>query len=202
MNARHVTTRIGVAAGAVLGAAFLSAAVAFADSSTDSLTAVVDPSSPVTGTSATDTFGLPETQFANQIFNIDDTTVAANTTLDPHGLPDVVGQFTANQNDTSIFGILTNTYTTVTGDEATPTSDLSAAATGSSATEIIDPDFGASQDPAVGTISDVLTVGGLENVYVDSAGTIGDGLFYDGTEITDLSSLASTLDLGSFFSEL
>jgi len=125
MNARRMTLALGAAAGGMLASAFLSTAVAFADTpdvtapvtgegtigapSTDSFTDVTSGPEQVTSLSGVAPYFQEES--GTQLFNIDDATDVGGTTANP--VPDVVGNFTLLEN-TGIAGGFTNSEGLVT----------------------------------------------------------------------------------------
>jgi hypothetical protein len=149
MHRRRIARALGAAAGGLLGAALLPAAVAFADD----YDIVADPNSPevITGLYGFD-FGFQTTPPAvngsvdgDQLFDVDDTTLGTSSN------PDVVGTFKADESTSSdTFGD--------TNQELLVTSDVSGT-TGTAAGDT----------PPVGSVFDFYTFGdgSYENIYSD-----------------------------------
>lgn len=184
MNARRITLTLGAAAGGLLAAAFMSTAVASAvgPADGDDVSIFNDLPSPsdnlpiIQATNGAPPYFQDVTGY--QEFQVDDTTVGTSTTPVP------VGDAYYTYSDWTT-GSLNNQQWVF--------AEFSPNAAGEGITFANLPD--------VGSVYDTMTFGssGLENVYDDvlsgsgssETGTVTDLLYFDGTEIANLSSLVS-----------
>lgn len=192
MNTHRIALAVGAAGGGLLASAFLSTAVAFAttptESASDTLSLFNPTSTPETVVAVNGMPPLFQDISGNQAFTINDVTAQGTSTT-----PVDVGTMSA-QDSTFTLGSMSSTEYTVTAATA-------ALSNGSAFTQAL---------PEPGSVYDVLNLGGassvgagLQNVYSDvlagtgttATSTVTDHLLFNGTMIADLTPLFSGVDM-------